>query len=270
MNQNRTKLHIIIDNREQKIKQKLTVDKYPCISYENLELGDILVKYDNELLLIIERKTLSDLASSVKDGRYKQQKIRLLNNFPKHKILYLIEGDLNKSKNDYIGGLKTYTLSCCLVNCILRDNINVYKTLNLQETIRFLKTIISKLKKQGISFLQKSLTVTDDNKQDVEKSYQNSIIKRSKKKNLTKKTCFIGQLCQIPKVSLKIATPIVENYKTLSNLIIEYNKHTIIEEKQNLLSEIKIPQKNGKLRRIGKKVSNTIYEFLFEEDIIES
>ena len=85
MNQNRTKLHIIIDNREQKIKQKLTVEKYPFISYENLELGDILVKYDNELLLIIERKTLSDLASSVKDGRYKQQKIRLLNNFPKHK-----------------------------------------------------------------------------------------------------------------------------------------------------------------------------------------
>ena len=58
----------------------------------------ILIKYDNELLLIIERKTLSDLASSVKDGRCKQQKIRLLNNFPKHKICYLIEGDLNKSK----------------------------------------------------------------------------------------------------------------------------------------------------------------------------
>ena len=64
----------------------------------------------------------------------------------------------------------------------------------------------------------------------------------------------------------KIATPIVETYKTLSNLMLEYSKHTTIEEKQNLLSEIKIPQKNGKSRRIGKKVSNTIYEFLFETD----
>ena len=38
-----------------------------------------------------ERKTTCDLYSSIRDGRYKEQKCRLLNNYDKRKILYIIE-----------------------------------------------------------------------------------------------------------------------------------------------------------------------------------
>ena len=55
------------------------------VEIRSLELGDVLwiAKYPDgrELVLgyVVERKTLKDLASSIVDGRYKEQKYRLSN-----------------------------------------------------------------------------------------------------------------------------------------------------------------------------------------------
>ena len=64
----------------------------------NLPLGDMIICDDEGYeLIVIERKTLKDLLSSIKDGRYREQSFRL-NNYPvhNHNIIYLIEGQ-NKS-----------------------------------------------------------------------------------------------------------------------------------------------------------------------------
>ena len=46
----------------------------------NLTLGDFVWTYKNKVLdFIVERKKADDLASSIIDGRYKDQKYRLLN-----------------------------------------------------------------------------------------------------------------------------------------------------------------------------------------------
>ena len=48
------------------------------IESKQLDLGDLIVcDDDNNELLIIERKTLTDLASSIRDGRYSEQSYRL-------------------------------------------------------------------------------------------------------------------------------------------------------------------------------------------------
>ena len=81
-------MEVIIDNRETKIKEyyneKIANDevldkiKYEdIIKYENLDLGDIVIKYNNEVKYIFERKTIRDLSDSIKDGRYHEQKQRL-------------------------------------------------------------------------------------------------------------------------------------------------------------------------------------------------
>ena len=61
---------------------------------EQLPLGDIIINDGLNDLVIIERKSLSDLAASIKDGRYEEQSYRL-NGLPhhNHNIIYLIEGD---------------------------------------------------------------------------------------------------------------------------------------------------------------------------------
>jgi ERCC4-type nuclease len=61
---------------------------------DNLSLGDFIV---NDTILI-ERKSLSDLASSIYDGRYREQSDRLMQfriDNPQMKIFYFIEGNMN-------------------------------------------------------------------------------------------------------------------------------------------------------------------------------
>ena len=73
------------------------------LKVDNLKIGDtVFVEIDvneNEIgeeLVVFERKSLNDLASSIKDGRYAEQSFRLdgYQAVPNHNIVYLIEGDL--------------------------------------------------------------------------------------------------------------------------------------------------------------------------------
>ena len=88
-------MKIIIDCRESKLIeacQSITKDDFEIIT-KNLELGDIIIQNDaEEDKIIIERKTISDLLSSITDGRYNEQSFRLngLEN-ENHNIVYLIE-----------------------------------------------------------------------------------------------------------------------------------------------------------------------------------
>ena len=90
---------LVIDNREN-IKLDIK-NKINDATFENLELGDFLFKVNDVDVLIIERKTISDYAASIKDGRNREQKKRLLLNYPLNKILYLIEGDLTTNNPNF-------------------------------------------------------------------------------------------------------------------------------------------------------------------------
>ena len=66
------------------------------ISVERLDLGDISIWNEGEELLLLERKGLNDLASSITDGRYAEQSYRLNgNSLHNHNIVYLIEGNIS-------------------------------------------------------------------------------------------------------------------------------------------------------------------------------
>ena len=83
------KYTLLIDYREKSLKTyfetfDFTNDKHLkniILKIENLDLGDIIIKKDEKVILIIERKTLQDLYSSINDGRYKEQKVRLKTNY---------------------------------------------------------------------------------------------------------------------------------------------------------------------------------------------
>jgi len=240
-------LEIFIDNRETKLVEFFQNKDY--VKVVPLDLGDIVFKYNGELILLVERKTLADLASSIKDGRYKEQKCRLLMTTSKDKILYLIEGDLNKSGNTIIAGLTVYTLFSSIMNMLLRDNIKIYKSQSIHETIRFIKKMAKKFKKQGTDFLQHQTL-----------SYGETL-KTKKKDNLTPPICFRYQLSQIPGVSYKIASCVATIYPNLFDLVKCYLTHTP-EKCINMLADIKMQLNNGKTRRIGKKASTNIYTYL--------
>ena len=88
-------MKLIIDNREKSI-----IPLFQEVEYEttNLDLGDFqIINPEGEIILIIERKTQADLLSSIKDGRHREQKLRLLNSSIPN-IAYLIEGKNDNGK----------------------------------------------------------------------------------------------------------------------------------------------------------------------------
>ena len=81
------------------------VEKYAsCIQLikENIPLGDVIILDDLNCTIervIIERKSLTDLAASIRDGRYAEQSFRLNEcSMHNHTIYYAIEGDLRTYK----------------------------------------------------------------------------------------------------------------------------------------------------------------------------
>jgi ERCC4-type nuclease len=93
------------------------------IKTENLALGDIIICDDDETeLLLIERKSLADLAASIKDGRYSEQSYRLNSySLHNHNIIYLIEGNLSMFGSNYHSKNRYNPLY--LLFCITRDSV---------------------------------------------------------------------------------------------------------------------------------------------------
>ncbi|CAH2006306.1 unnamed protein product [Acanthoscelides obtectus] len=121
-----------------------------CVSYEvkSLKIGDYIwicrdkvSKKELVLPYIIERKRLDDFSSSIKDGRYYEQKFRLKKSGIKN-IYYLIE-DYNK-KNHI--GLPLPTLRQAAINTAIQDGFFIKETKNWKHTAKFLTqftTVIS-------------------------------------------------------------------------------------------------------------------------------
>jgi ERCC4-type nuclease len=109
-------MKIKIDTRESKLFNEINKKNIPencTVIKKTMPLGDIIIANDDDLeILIIERKTLRDLAASIKDGRYTEQSFRLNNcNCHNHNIIYLIEGLLTSFKEERGIKKKNYSIS---------------------------------------------------------------------------------------------------------------------------------------------------------------
>ena len=234
-------MNLILDNRENDLIENINKLN---IKFEkkNLLLGDISFNKDGKELLIIERKTLTDLLASIKDGRHREQKVRLMSKQNENvQIYYLYEGDIYNHKN------KDLIMSCAF-NTMIRDNIKIIYSKNLNDTT----DIIKKLLKKTVEF--ENLLVNNEMNKTMDYS---DTIKSEKKKNMTKDICFLAMLKQIPGVSTKCANSISKEYLNMSNLILKYQMLENEDEKKKLLKNIVIEKK-----RIGEKLSEKIYNFL--------
>ena len=88
-------MKLFVDSREPKDIISL-LESRVNIETGNLDVGDFLIKNDeDEIIMIFERKSLNDLVSSIKDGRYNEQSFRLSEHpLENHNIYYIIEGNI--------------------------------------------------------------------------------------------------------------------------------------------------------------------------------
>lgn len=241
-------LSIFIDNRETKLYSSIMerdLDVYKdkiSIEKTQLDIGDIHITF-NDIIYVYERKTISDLLSSIKDGRYKEQKHRLLSSGVAS-INYIIEGDSITSHKNFNN---QKLLTSVYLNSTYRDKINVFFTSNIDDTSTFILLLATKIIDKPENFICNSPSDNNHDYIDVCK------IKTKKCANIDKDTCYLLQLSQIPTISKEIAKKIKEVYPTMPVLIQSLESKNDIKEKIKLLSSI-----DG----IGSKKATTIIEYL--------
>uniref|UniRef100_A0A6C0LMH4 ERCC4 domain-containing protein n=1 Tax=viral metagenome TaxID=1070528 RepID=A0A6C0LMH4_9ZZZZ len=263
---------IQIDMRERELIAKMntlisTIPLFKDVQTEvlSLPLADIIF-FDNDTdtpQLLIERKTINDLLSSIKDGRYEEQSFRLNGTSThNHNIIYLIEGDMNKK--NYFKDTKNEKLTVCSAIFSLNyyKGFSAIRTLDLEETAIFLCNSFVKLSKERNNkkayYNHVSQAVEEPVQEPVvstDKEYVN-VSKRVKKENITCENIGEIMLCQIPGVSSVSALAILEKYKSLSNLIKELDKEP------NCLKDITTVTKTGQTRKISKTVIENIKKFV--------
>ena len=90
-------MKISLDERETYLynaicEKQTTMEKPFELEKKPICLGDIHFVHDDKEILIIERKSLQDLVSSIKDGRYEEQSYRLIHpsGMYRHHIFYVM------------------------------------------------------------------------------------------------------------------------------------------------------------------------------------
>ena len=190
-----------IDQREQNIKN--IIHENEKFKYEMLTCGDIIFRNQNKDICVIERKTISDLVASIKDGRYHNQKKMLLDKYPPSSIFYILEGSfLFKPQNILIHGITHDAIVSCIINTQLRDGIHVIQTKNLEETCDVIQHMYKRIDKNPEIYCN----VTSKNDKN-ETSY---IIQKMKVNTIQE--CYIAQLCQIPGLSKKLPILYVKHF----------------------------------------------------------
>lgn len=264
-------MKLVIDNRE-----PLAIIKYIealneesgnkiIIEIKSLDIGDyIFCDVSGEKTeLIIERKSLSDLESSIKDGRYSEQSYRLdKSSIHNHNILYLLEGNIQNYKRSNFKN----TIYSSMFSLNYFKGFSVICSHNQIETGEIIFNFICKLNKEkGRSAFYNNISQIDDgnceassvetcienNESKTQASYLENI-KTSKKSFITTENIFELMLMQIPSISNVSASAISERYKNMQNLITSLKNNP--EDFENLKLS------NG--RKINKNIVDSIKKYL--------
>ena len=228
---------IEIDNREPTI-----IKEYfsKCINssnnliitrLKNLEQGDFIIRdQDENILLIIERKTINDLLSSVKDSRYTEQSERYsLLDIPSNKIIYLIEGNYENFHKDSI---EFKTIYSCIFSLSYNKGFTVLFTKSINSTCIIINEYLNRIIENKISSKFKLNLV--------------------KKQTITKENIDSYMLNLVPGIGLQTAKEILCNT----------NKSFYEFLKQIKNSEIDLESVKIKNRKLSKKIIENIKFYL--------
>ena len=268
-------MELVIDDREKAISNLLQENSEIKYTVKRITIGDYALILNDNIEMIVERKTLKDLASSILDGRKdniaKLIELRLQTNC---KIAYIIEGN-TPNYNRKINRIPYKNLLAHLDHLMMRDNVFILYTKSPEDTLErltYLLKNISTIKKGGdnaknITDSEKNITDSEKNITDNEIPILNTNIQNTNDLLNQKIVITIPEikfLSKIPGISLSMAEILYEKKITL-NLI--YNNISILEDikypsgRKFNYSKIKIKKLPAKTIKSILKEIPTIGEF---------
>lgn len=292
-------MNIIFDTRESTLHAKYTTPNHLSIvpnstpihnssvshnssipiSIAPLPLADVAIQYNSIDLVLIERKSMSDLIASIKDGRYEEQSYRLLSasNVHPHNIVYIIEGVFSQLRTPQ----EKKIVQSAMTSLALFKGFSVIRTTSLSETAEFIAAMAAKLNKeitaeglQKMKYTNPNILSVPDNTTEIAGVSQEgsvaeetteqaivppstpapycTVVKKIKKENVTPEN--IGEiiLCQIPGIS---STNAIEIMKHFDNNFRKFMDE--IRANPECLKSIRI---DGK-RKLGSNVIQNILTF---------
>lgn len=264
-------MSIYIDCREGIIKEKcellaLNNSLFTGINIvsKKLDVADIVIKNSDESECVyIERKTIADLSSSIKDGRYREQSLRMTSlSSHHHNILYLIEGKMADTiETSQVGTsgnlLNKASLYTAMANILLYKGFSLVRTQSANDTAEYIMLLTRKLvsSKKPLFYKHHIGSVADEAENKEETKYA-SVIRQKKKDNITIDNIGIIMLSQIPGVSYATSELVMNDFASIPNLIDK------LKEDPSCLNNISSTLSNGKTRKISKTACKNIYNYL--------
>ena len=273
-------MKLVIDYRESALLEKCQLYRFPHVdvSTANLTLGDLaLVDELGSEMVLFERKSLSDLLASIKDGRYEEQSYRLIHSsgMHPHNIVYVVEGMFSQLRDDRDRKM----VFSAMTSLQYFKGFSVVRTCSVGETAELVMMMADKIHrdrlKGKIGAFPNTAAATaqaeggddgvlgPDGDLAVPPSppspHYSSVVKKVKKENVTPEN--IGEifLCQIPGISSTIA---VEIMKLFDGNFLKMMR--AIQETPEVLDTIYL-ETNGKKRKLGKGVITNLKLFMVDK-----
>lgn len=217
------------------VRERDLIGLLPSEPTKQLEVGDIWIGLSGEVLapgsLCIERKQINDLEGSLKDGRYREQRTRLLYHCQQTKArpLYIIEGSLDAGR---LTPKKTFQK--VLARLSLRYGVPFLQTTGIQDTANLLCALEEQIKEDPSVFIIPETNVP-----------YTELVGNSKKANRNANTAS-AMLQQVTGVSDSIASALLTKFGSFSKLY---------EASEKEIAETKVSEK----RKVGPAVAKRLW-----------
>ena len=240
---------IRIINGQHKYKERI---KYRV---QEMSTGDYNILYENELKVIIERKTWIDLAASIKDKRMEEQskKMTKMQEETKCNIVYIAEGKIPESENTEINGLPFRSLMSKLRHNMLKGHPFII-TNDKEHTAK----VITELAHDVIYMIEKGDMIHKITGGDIKKEL-------AKRGTVDTETLEMKMLAEgLDRVSVTIASTILQKYH-ISDII-------LYPDRPKLIEEIALMKYGSGNRSFGEVTANNIAILCYkgdEKDLLE-
>ena len=223
--------------------------------------------------IIFERKTLQDLASSIRDGRYAEQSFRLnACEVPNHHVIYIVEGDLRYYR-PYKSNVDKRALLSAMASISYYKGFSLYRSLNVEETAEFILQMAAKIARRPLDrayYAAKSGNTNPNAMTDLPPcanptcngaclSTGYSAVHKGdvKKNNITPTNIGEIMLAQIPGVSTASAVVVMARYKTIPALLVAMQANPL-----SVFKDLYVVNKAGKRRRLNESCIKNMFSFL--------
>jgi len=246
-------MKIVVDTREPELYSALS-NKSNIVESQTLDIGDChILNEKDQVVLVIERKSMADVIASIMDGRLSEQKHRALAQYSVDKIMYIIQvkdfNDIFNYQHPYNNEWNAEMTSSAVMNLFIRYNISYLYLDSIESISKYIIRMTTQFERNH------NYTSSSSYSQHLTHSYIHS----QKQKNITPSIFFQASLQLIPGISSTIASNIYNlfdgSFLSFIDFIRDHPKSTFIEL-----------YKKHYGRTLNKTVIQKIYELIISSE----